>query len=63
MQSTEVHRVQLCWPQAGFFLLGLSFPICDMGLSAWTRRTVRALPLVLLAGVVWCCWGAGVGEA
>ena len=60
MQSTEFHRAQLRWPQAGAFLLGLSFPICDMGLSAWTGTSgaLSGAPcggrLVLLGG-----WGRG----
>ena len=60
MQSTEFHRAQLCWPQASAFLLGLSFPICDMGLSAWTGTAgvLSGAPcggwLLLLGG-----WGRG----
>lgn len=32
-------EVQFCWPWPSSFPRGLSFPICDSGMSAWTRGT------------------------
>lgn len=48
-------EVQFSWLWASSFLLGLSFPICDTGMSAWTQ-TAGPLP-ALACGMGW----GGVG--